>query len=152
MDALPIRPDWHRYMVAIAAAQGFAIAEVPVPLYPRHAGKSKFGISRIPVGVLDMLAVWFELRFGQKPLLLFGMLGAGLFTFGALAGIVALGVYFSFDVGVRAVWTIIQTCLILGSIFFATGLLGEQIAGERAQLREIRRQLDEIAADRAARR
>jgi len=50
------------------------------------------------------------------------------------------------------VWTIIQTCLILGSIFFATGLLGEQIAGERAQLREIRRQLDEIAADRAARR
>jgi hypothetical protein len=25
--------------------------------------------------VLDMLAVWFELRFGQKPLLAFGMLG-----------------------------------------------------------------------------
>jgi len=49
------------------------------------------------------------------------------------------------------VWTIIQTCLILGSIFFATGLLGEQIAGERAQLREIRRQLDEIATDRAQR-
>ena len=113
---------------------------------------SKFGISRIPIGVLDMLAVWFELRFGQKPLLLFGMLGAGLFSVGALAGIVALGVYFAFDAGVRAVWTIIQTCLILGSIFFATGLLGEQIAGERAQLREIRRQLDEIAADRAARR
>ena len=152
MDALPIRPDWHRYMVAIAAAEGFAIAEVPVPLYPRHAGKSKFGISRIPIGVLDMLAVWFELRFGQKPLLLFGMLGAGLFSVGALAGIVALGVYFAFDAGVRAVWTIIQTCLILGSIFFATGLLGEQIAGERAQLREIRRQLDEIAADKAARR
>ena len=152
MDALPIRPDWHRYMVVIAAAQGYAIDEVPVPLYPRHAGKSKFGLSRIPVGVLDMLAVWFELRFGQKPLLLFGMLGAGLFMFGAIAGVVAMGVYFALDIGVRAVWTIIQTCLILGSVFFATGLLGEQIAGERAQLREVRRQLDEIAADRAARR
>ena len=80
------------------------------------------------------------------------MLGAGLFGFGALAGLVALGVYFVVGFGVRPIWTIIQTCLILGSVFFATGLLGEQIAGERAQLREIRRQLDEIAAERAARR
>jgi len=152
MDGLPVRPDWHRYMVVIAAAQGYAIDEIPVPLYPRHAGKSKFGLSRIPVGVLDMLAVWFELRFGQKPLLLFGMLGAGLFAFGTIAGVVALAVYFAVDYGIRPIWTIIQTCLILGSIFFATGLLGEQIAGERAQLREIRRQLDEIAADKAARR
>ena len=55
MDALPVRPDWHRYMIVIAAAQGFTVTEIPVPLYPRHAGKSKFGLSRIPVGVLDML-------------------------------------------------------------------------------------------------
>jgi len=148
MDGLPSRPDWHRYMIVIAAAQGFTVTEIPVPLYPRHAGKSKFGLSRIPVGVLDMLAVWFELRFGQKPLLLFGMVGAGLFGIGALAGLIALGVYFGAGVGYRSVWTLIQTCLILGSIFFATGLLGEQIAGERAQLRELRRQLDELGADR----
>ena len=42
MDALPVRPDWHRYMIVIAAAQGFTVTEIPVPLYPRHAGKSKF--------------------------------------------------------------------------------------------------------------
>ncbi len=148
MDALPVRPDWHRYMIVIAAAEGFTVTEIPVPLYPRHAGRSKFGLSRIPVGVLDMLAVWFELRFGQKPLLLFGMLGAGLFALGALAGIVALGVYFAVGYGIRPIWTLIQTCLILGSIFFSTGLIGEQIAGQRAQLREIRRQLDEAAAER----
>ena len=38
MDALPDRPDWHRYMVVMASASGFMISEVPVPLYPRHAG------------------------------------------------------------------------------------------------------------------
>jgi glycosyltransferase involved in cell wall biosynthesis len=148
MDVLPIRPDWHRYMIVIAAAEGFTVTEIPVPLYPRHAGKSKFGLSRIPVGVLDMLAVWFELRFGQKPLLLFGMLGAGLFALGALAGFVALAVLIFAGVGYRSVWTVITTCLILGSIFFSTGLLGEQIAGQRAQLRDIRRQLDERFAER----
>jgi len=149
MDALPVRPDWHRYMVVIAAAEGFTVTEIPVPLYPRHAGKSKFATwHRIPIGVLDMLAVWFELKFGQKPLLLFGMLGAGLFAIGALAGFVALIALVTTNYGTRAVWTIIQTCLILGSVFFATGLIGEQIAGQRAQLREIRRQLDDVAADR----
>ena len=149
MDAMPVRPDWHRYMIVIAAAQGFTVTEIPVPLYPRHAGKSKFATwHRIPVGVLDMLSVWFELKFGQKPLLLFGMLGAGLFALGGLAGIVALLILIFADVGYRSVWTVIQTCLILGGIFFATGLIGEQIAGQRAQLREVRRQLDEIAAER----
>jgi glycosyltransferase involved in cell wall biosynthesis len=148
MDALPVRRVWHRYMVVIAAAQGFSVSEIPVPLYPRHAGKSKFATwHRIPIGVLDMLSVWFELRFSQKPLLLFGMLGAGLFAVSTIAGIVAL--VFVRSLAVRPLWTLIQTCLILGSIFFSTGLIGEQIAGQRAQLREIRRQLDELAADRA---
>ena len=143
METLPIRPDWHRYMIVIAAANGFSVSEIPVPLYARHSGKSKFGIGRIPVGVLDMLSVWFELRFGPKPLLLFGMLGLGLFAIGLLAGVFALGRLALFGVGTRAVWTIIQTCLIVGSVFFATGLIGEQIAVHRSELRELRRRVEE---------
>jgi len=146
MDSLPTRPDWHRYMVVMAAAQGFTVSEIPVPLYPRHAGKSKFATwHRIPVGVLDMLAVWFELRFSQKPLLLFGMLGAGLFAASTVFGLIAL--VFIRSLATRPLWTVVQTCLILGSVFFATGLIGEQIAGQRAQLREIQRQVDAMGAD-----
>jgi glycosyltransferase involved in cell wall biosynthesis len=148
MEHIPVRPDWHRYMIALAHAQGFSVGEIPVPLYPRHAGRSKFGVTRIPVGVLDMLSVWFELRFAQKPLLLFGMLGAALFAVGVLAGIWAAARLLFFEVGTRAAWTIVQTCLLLGSIFFATGFLGEQVAGQRAQLRELRRQLDEMRSSR----
>jgi hypothetical protein len=147
----PVRPDWHRYMIVLAHAQGYTVSEIPVPLYPRHAGRSKFGLSRIPIGVLDMLAVWFELRFGQKPLLAFGMLGAGLFTLGVLAGFVALGVLLVQGIGLRWIWTLIQTCLILGSVFFATGLLGEQVAVTRAEQRELRRRLDALRPDAGAR-
>lgn len=144
MDDQPARPDWHRYMIVLAHARGYTVTEIPVPLYPRRAGKSKFGLSRIPIGVLDMLAVWFELRFGQKPLLAFGMLGAGLFAIGVLSGVAAMLVLLTSGFGVRWVWTVIQTCLLLGSIFFATGLLGEQIAVTRAEQRELRRRLDEL--------
>ncbi|HVE78992.1 MAG TPA: glycosyltransferase family 2 protein [Gemmatimonadaceae bacterium] len=150
MEALPMRPDWHRYMIVLAAAEGFTVSEIPVPVYPRHAGRSKFGIGRIPVGLLDMLSVWFELRFGKKPLLLFGMLGALLFLSGLLVGLGAVLWRFVVPpewgggVGFRPLLTLVETCLLLGSVFFATGLLGEQIAGQRAELRELRRQLDDI--------
>lgn len=142
MEALPGRPDWHRYMIVVAAAQGYTVTEIPVALHPRRAGTSKFGLSRIPVGVLDMLAVWFELRFGKKPLLLFGMLGAGLFLVGFVTGIVAVAIRVFAGVGFRPLLTLIETCLVLGSVLFATGLLGEQIAQQRAEIRELRRELD----------
>jgi len=145
MEAIPARPDWHRYMIVVAVAQGFTVSEVPVPLYPRHAGKSKFGIGRIPVGIIDMLAVWFELRFAKKPLLLFGMLGAALFTLGVVAGIVALVFLFVKGEGLRAIWTVIQTCLILGSVFFSTGFIGELVAAQRAETRELRARIEELA-------
>jgi len=145
MEALPIRPDWHRYMIVIAAAEGFSVSEVPIQVYARAAGQSKFGRSRIFVGVLDLLSVWFELRFGRKPLLLFGLMGAVLFTVGVLTGIVALLMRFVIPPyqGFRPLLNLIETCLILGFLSFATGLLGEQIAGQRAEVQELRRQLDE---------
>lgn len=149
MDSLPVRPDWHRYMIVIAAAQGFTVTEIPVPLYPRHSGKSKFATwHRIPIGVLDMLSVWFELKFGQKPLLLFGMTGAALFAIGMLAGLVALLWLLVTGQGQRWVWTLVQTCLILGGTFFAAGLVGEQVAAQRAELREVRRRIEEMSGRR----
>jgi len=148
MDSIPARPDWQRYMIVVAASQGFSVSEIPVPLYPRHAGKLKFGIGRIPVGVIDMIAVWFELSFAKKPLLLFGMLGAALFTIGVIAGIVALVWLAAAGEGIRPVWTVIQTCLILGSVFFATGFIAELVAAQRAETRELRSRVEELAHGR----
>jgi glycosyltransferase involved in cell wall biosynthesis len=149
MAELPVRPDWHRYMIVLAAAEGYTVSEIPVPVYPRRSGRSKFGRGRIVIGVLDMLSVWFELRFGRKPLLLFGLLGALLFTVGVVTGVVALLMRFVIPPyqGFRPLINLIEVCLILGFLSFATGLLGEQIAVQRAELRELRRELATRAAD-----
>jgi glycosyltransferase involved in cell wall biosynthesis len=146
MATVPARPDWHRFMVVVAAANGYSVGEVPIPLYPRNAGKSKFGLSRIPVGVLDMFAVWFELRFARKPLLLFGMLGAFLFLVGVLTGIAAVLYRVIAGVGFRPLLTLIETCLLLGSVFFATGLLAELTAAQRAETAELRRMVEDLMA------
>jgi glycosyltransferase involved in cell wall biosynthesis len=136
MRGIPLRPDWHRYMVVIAAADGFRLTSRPVPLYPRRAGISKFNWKRIPVGVLDLLSVWFQLRFGRKPLLFFGVLGATLFVIGFLAGVVALIMRFGFNYGFRPLLNLVETMVISGIVLFGFGFLGEMIAGLREELRE----------------
>jgi hypothetical protein len=151
MEVLPVRPDWHRYMIVIAHAEGFSVSEIPVPLYPRHAGRSKFGIGRIPVGVLDMLSVWFELRFGRKPLLLFGMVGAALFATGVLVGLGAVTWRIVAGTGFRPLLNLVETCIIVGSVLFVGGFIGEMIAVQRAEMREIRRQIDEMRSADATR-
>jgi glycosyltransferase involved in cell wall biosynthesis len=145
MTNVPLRPDWHRYMVVVAAAEGARLTSLPVPLYPRRAGVSKFNWKRIPVGVLDLLSVWFQLRFARKPLLFFGGIGAVLFLVGFLAGIVALVLRFGYGIGFRPLLNLVETMVITGIVLFGFGFVGEMIAGFREDLLGLRRDLSRIA-------
>jgi glycosyltransferase involved in cell wall biosynthesis len=149
MEAVPTRPDWHRFMVVIAASQGFRVAEQPIPLYPRRAGSSKFGIGRIPVGVLDLMSVWFQLRFGRKPMLFFGLAGAILFLFGLVVGLVALYLRFGPPhVGFRPLLDLIMVLVISGVVLFGFGFVGEMLAGMREELRTLEREVHRLRADK----
>ncbi len=141
MFGVPLRPDWHRYMVVIAAADGFRLLSQPVPLYPRRAGRSKFNWKRIPVGIFDLIAVWFQLRFGRKPMLFFGLGGVILFLIGLLAGVTALILRFGYGFGFRPLLNLVEIMVISGIILFGFGLLGEMIAGMQEETREIARTL-----------
>lgn len=141
MAGVPMRPDWHRFMVAIAAADGYRLTSVPVPLYPRTAGVSKFTWRRIPVGVLDLVSVWFQLRFGRKPMLFFGLAGAVLFLIGLGAGVVALVLRFGYGIGFRPLLNLVETMVISGIVLFGFGFVGELVAGMREEQRELGRRL-----------
>jgi glycosyltransferase involved in cell wall biosynthesis len=141
MFSQPLRPDWHRYMVVIAAADGFRLASHPVPLYPRRAGESKFNWKRIPVGVLDLVSVWFQLKFGRKPLLFFGVLGGILFSIGFVAGVVGLVLRYGYGIGFRPLLNLVETMVISGIALFGFGFVGEMVAGMREETRELAREL-----------
>jgi len=144
MLGVPLRPDWHRFMVVIAAADGYRLTSLPVPLYPRRAGTSKFNWRRIPVGIFDLVSVWFQLRFGRKPMLFFGVGGALLFIVGLLAGITSLVLRFGFGFGFRPLLNLVETMVISGVVLFGFGFLGEMIAGMREETRDIARELARI--------
>jgi hypothetical protein len=144
MDAVPARPDWHRFMVVIAATQGFRLTERPVPLHPRRAGRSKFGLGRIPVGVMDLLSVWFQLRFGRKPMLFFGVSGALLFLLGFLVGVFALIQRYVYGVGFRPLLDLIMVLVISGVSLFGFGFVGEMVAGQREETRALMREVERL--------
>ena len=147
MAGVPLRPEWHRYMVVIAAADGWRLTSRPVPLYPRRAGISKFTWKRIPVGGLDLVAVWFQLRFGRKPMLFFGLFGAILFAVGLLAGLVALVLRFGFGTGFRPLLNLVETMVISGISLFGFGFVAEMMAVMREEQRELFHRLDERRRD-----
>jgi glycosyltransferase involved in cell wall biosynthesis len=144
MDVVPMRPDWHRFMVVIAAGQGYRLSERPVPLHPRRAGRSKFGIGRIPVGVLDLLSVWFQLRFGRKPMLFFGVTGAVLVLLGFLVGLYALYERYALDQGNRAFLYLVLLLVIAGLMLVGFGFVGELVAGQREEIRALQRDMDRL--------
>jgi dolichol-phosphate mannosyltransferase len=76
--------ELHRFVPVLAAARGFRVGETPVEHRPRISGRSKYGWSRIPKGLLDLLTVQFITRFGQRPQHWLGSVGLGSLALGLL--------------------------------------------------------------------
>jgi glycosyltransferase involved in cell wall biosynthesis len=144
LDDLQLREDWHRYLVVLAHARGWEVGEIDIALHPRRHGASKYGGGgRIVVGTLDLLAVWFQLVFARKPLMFFGVTGLALFTLGGAVGLVALWLRFVQGTGFRPLLTLVLLLVLLGALLFVAGLVGELVAGLRAEVEDLRRELTE---------
>jgi glycosyltransferase involved in cell wall biosynthesis len=142
VDEIHLREDWHRYLVVLAHDRGFRIGEIDIDLLPRRHGVSKYsGQGRVVVGLLDLVAVWFQLVFSRKPMLFFGLTGVFVAGVGVLVGIVALVLRYALGTGFRPLLTLVVFLVLLGGLLFVAGLLAELIAGLRAEVEDLRREL-----------
>jgi hypothetical protein len=76
--------ELHRFVPVLAASRGFRVGEVVVKHRPRTTGRSKYGLSRIPKGLLDLLTVCFITRFGHRPQHWLGMGALASLSLGGL--------------------------------------------------------------------
>jgi glycosyltransferase involved in cell wall biosynthesis len=133
LDALKLRSSWHRYIAAIAAFYGYGIAEVPVTLYPRRHGKSKFiTLFRIIVGLLDLISVKIELDFSVRPMLLMGLPGMVLSTISAIIGVSYFILKALVPIPVETKLTIllgISVIFIVGVILVCFGIISDVLRG-----------------------
>lgn len=128
---IPLRRDWHRYIVVLGEDKGYKLGEVKVKLYPRKHGKSKFGTSRILVGFFDLLAVKLQLTFLKKPMLYFGTVGSVLTFLGVAVGLLALYFRFFLNEGYRPLLYLVILLVLGGLSLFVLGFLAEAITSLR---------------------
>ncbi len=141
LKAVRLRHDWHRFFVVLAHRKGFSATEIDIELHPRRAGEAKYsGKSRIIGGVLDLVAVWFQLRFSRKPMVAFGLPGLFLMGAGVLTGLVALYLRYVMGLGFRPLLYLVVLLVTVGVLCFAAGMLGEMIASVHDELDAVRRQ------------
>ncbi|MBI2546192.1 glycosyltransferase family 2 protein [Candidatus Woesearchaeota archaeon] len=75
LDDLDLYGEMHRFIPSLLAWKGFRIAEVAVKHNPRKFGKSKYNLTRLLKGFLDLLVVNFWMKYSARPIHLFGGFG-----------------------------------------------------------------------------
>jgi glycosyltransferase involved in cell wall biosynthesis len=124
--------ELHRYTPVLAQWAGFTVTEVPVQHHARQYGRSKFGVERFMRGFFDLLTVLFLQRYITRPLHLFGMLGALLFSAGFLSGLYLTVLKIMGEaIGRRPLLTLAILLMVVGVQFISFGLLGEMVANLR---------------------
>ena len=136
IKSIEIFGEMHRYIPMLAKEAGFKkIGEKIVEHRARKYGVTKYGIDRFLKGYLDLLTIGFITRFGKNPMHLFGSLGTLMFLIGfTMAGYLGVRklVFVSHHLRAPLVTTspfffIGLAVMIIGSILFLTGFLGELV-------------------------
>lgn len=128
LDAVILRPGWHRFLAVLAVSEGFRYAEVETEYYPRRHGASHFGIMRIPQSIGHMMALKFHISFAGQPLLLFGYIGALLLAISGFGVAYYLCQWLAYGEKYRQLLFPVFFFALTGVQFILMGFLAESIA------------------------
>jgi glycosyltransferase involved in cell wall biosynthesis len=133
---IDVHGEMHRYIPVLAKNAGFdKITEKEVQHQARKYGNTKFGYERFINGFLDLITIAFISKYAKRPMHLFGALGVLMFIIGSLTalfiGVSKLYRLYS-DLPYKLItenpWFYISlTTMVLGTLFFIAGFLGELI-------------------------
>ncbi len=127
--------DLYRFIPILAYRQNYKVTEIVVDHRARKYGKSKYGWKRFISGWLDLLTVFFLIRYLRRPAHFFGTLGFVSFVLGFV-----IGLYITY---LRITTGSIQyhhpllflgiLLIVVGIQLISTGLLAEMIINARGK-------------------
>ncbi len=140
-DEVRLYGELHRFVPVLAAARGFRVGELVIHHRARQFGHSKYGVTRIVKGFLDLLTVKFLTGFGQRPQHLLGTVGllafflgvAGLTFLAALWGVSRIDWFAMEEVHLHERPLLIYSVamLLLGGQFMSIGFVAELVIAYR---------------------
>lgn len=128
LDRLPLYGDFFRFLPLFALREGYSVEEVPSPQHERDVSVRIYQPGVYLRRLLDLLGLLFLLRFTDKPLRFFGLVGSGL----SLAGAAVLLVLFiqrlaGQGIADRPILLLGALLVVVGFQAIALGLIGEII-------------------------
>lgn len=120
--------EMHRFVPVLAHWKRFKIGEIVVQHHARKFGESKFGGGRFFRGLMDLLTVFFLLKYERRPAHFFGGVGVMLLMagFAVLSYLTVLWAQGE-PIGKRPLLILGVLCVVVGVQVLATGLIAELI-------------------------
>jgi glycosyltransferase involved in cell wall biosynthesis len=129
LEEISLYGDQHRFLPVLAEGRGFRVTEIDVTQSTRDVAPNLYDAGIYLRRILDILTVFFLVKFTKKPLRFFGLIGTATFAVGALVLVVIIAQKLFSDVGLadRPALFLSALFVVLGVQLFALGLIGELI-------------------------
>ena len=128
-EEIPLYGEQHRFFPALARRRGFRVRQVEVVQSSKDLFRGRYRLREYLHRFLDILTVFFLVRFTKKPLRFFGTIGFIAASLGGLFTLVLViqRLFFGMGLADRPALLLGSLLIVLGVQIFAIGLIGELI-------------------------
>ena len=129
IEEVQLYGDLHRFFPVMAHRQGFRVIELDVAQSEKDIHQRIYAPGLYVRRLLDLLTIFFLIKFTKKPLRFFGLVGTTLFSLGFVSSLYLIGERLFFDVSLadRPALILSSLLVVLGVQIIAIGLIGEII-------------------------
>ena len=129
IEEIQLYGDLHRFFPIIAHQHGFQVREIDIAQSQQEAYRRFYSPGQYMRRLLDLLTVFFLIKFTKKPLRFFGLVGGGLTALGLAATLLLIIQRLFFDMALadRPALILSSLLIVLGIQVIAIGLIGEII-------------------------
>jgi len=129
IDDVQLYGDLHRFFPVMAHRQGFRVIELDVNQAEKDIHRRIYAPGLYIRRLLDLLTIFFLVKFTKKPLRFFGLVGTSLFGIGVIGSLFVIGQRLFLDISLadRPALILSSLLIVLGVQIIAIGLIGEII-------------------------
>jgi glycosyltransferase involved in cell wall biosynthesis len=128
-EEVPLYGDQHRFLPVLAQRRGFNVREIELAQSSKDFFHGRYRLREYLHRILDIMTVFFLVRFTNKPLRFFGSIGFLTAGFGGIFVLllVTQRLFYGMPLADRPALLLGSLLIVLGVQLFALGLLGELI-------------------------
>ena len=129
VEEIQLYGDLHRFFPVMAHRQGFRVIELNVKQSKKDIHQRLYSPGLYVRRLLDLLTIFFLIKFTKKPLRFFGLVGTTLFGLGIISSLylIAERLFFNVSLADRPALFLSSLLIVLGVQIIAIGLIGEII-------------------------